>query len=91
MIVCFHMQVNIPVPSILKRFSHSTTAFSLGQASEVILFGGKDELLGGSLLAHTAVLRFGESTLKCMCVTRPKAPLPEMYNSHRYMKCSFLS
>ena len=56
------MQVNVPIPSLLKRYHHSATAFNLGQASEVIVFGGEDELIDGSLLAHTTVIRLGEST-----------------------------
>ena len=68
-----HMQVD--VPGLQARFSHSATAFSLCPGvMEVTLFGGCPEWpsnakTGADLpqIANTTVLRFGEST-SCMSV-----------------------
>ena len=53
--VVLHVQVR--VPTLQSRRSHSATAFSLSPGlTEVILFGGWS---GQSLIAKTTVLRFG--------------------------------
>ena len=60
-LVCvFTIHVQVHVPSLLARFSHSATAVSLGPGlTEVAIFGGCDDEV--EELANTTVLRFGES------------------------------
>ena len=90
--MCFHVhaQVSVPVPSLLKRYNHSATGFSLGKASEVIVFGG---MVGGSLLTHTTVLRLGESMFStiilcnAICVYTVKTELLFQQNEIGQVRC----
>ena len=55
-----HLQVT-PPESVRGRYGHSITATSLGPGlTEVLMFGGMLELLGGAPIAETTILRFGE-------------------------------
>ena len=46
---------------LVQRYGHSAASFTISpECMEVVLFGGKKELLG-SLIADTAVLRFGKA------------------------------
>ena len=45
---------------LVKRFGHSAASFTISpECMEVVLFGGQTTVLG-SLIADTAVLRFGK-------------------------------
>ena len=50
---------------LVKRWCHSAASFAISpECMEVVLFGGKKTIVN-SLIAETAVLRFG----KCFCQT----------------------
>ena len=54
------MQVQVSNKNILQRYGHSAAPLAISpECLEVILYGGKREY-GGSLIADTIALRFGE-------------------------------
>ena len=55
------LQVRVKNKEMLKRYVHRAAALSVSsECVEVILFGGRSEMLGTDL-ANTAVFRFGRS------------------------------
>ena len=63
------MCVQVKGHSLLGRQDHSATAFTLSPGvTEVVIFGGWDSY---SRISRTTVLRWGESTLRCMCPPLP--------------------
>ena len=47
---------------LLQRWGHSAASFTISpECMEVVLFGGLVEAAPGSLIADTAVLRFGKA------------------------------
>lgn len=58
------MCMQVKVPNLKAREGHSATEFSLRPGlTEIVIFGGADDIFGESKLSDTTVLRFGESTL----------------------------
>ena len=74
MVIRVVLHVQVTVPSLQSRFSHSATAFSLSPGlTEVTIFGGSPNVPSNlksdadlPLIANTTVLRFGESHLMCV-------------------------
>ena len=76
--------MQVKIPSLQSRCSHSATAFSLSpELTEVTLFGGYSEWPSNfksdadiTPIANTTVLRFGEYTSfgVCICVMMYSCP-----------------
>ena len=77
MVIKVAVHVQVTVPSLLSRFHHSATAFSLSPGlTEVTIFGGCPNVPSNAesdadlpQIANTNVLRFGESHLMCVSHT----------------------
>ena len=54
------MQVQVSNEKLVQRYGHSATPLAISpECVEVVFFGGQQEF-GGSLIADTTALRFGE-------------------------------